>query len=182
MRSTSQIVDRYAQALFELASEHNALFHIYGQTQALAAALQEDATPLQILNDPTLPRDLKLRAIATLGQQKHFHSLLTQTLQTMVRKNRIGMAEGMLTRFNELYAAHDGQQIAEVTTAQPLTDAQKNQIKDTLRQIIGKPAQLVEKVDERLLGGVRIRLGSWLIDDSIAARLRRLEQQLLKAA
>lgn len=182
MQNMSQVVDRYAGALFELASEQRLLPTLFGQTNMLAPQLAESGAILAYLSNPTVGKNVRVKAAESLGKKLKLHPLLIQTMQLMTRKFRSNLIVPVLKRFNALYAMHEGQQIAEVTSAVPLTSTQKENVRDSLRKLVGQTTQLEEKVDESLLGGIRIRLGSWLIDDSLAARLRRLERQLLKAA
>ena len=57
----------------------------------------------------------------------------------------------------------------------PLTQAQRNAISGAIPGATGRKVRLVEKVDPRLVGGLRVKVGSRLVDSSISAKLSRLQ-------
>ena len=104
--------------------------------------------------------------------------LTTNLLCLLAEKNRFGCFSGIIkyfrAEFNERFKLAD----ITVTSAQPLTDALREQIAAKMSQIIGKKVTLIEKVDENLIGGVIIDYGSRRYDGSVKARLSALKNEL----
>lgn len=86
--------------------------------------------------------------------------------------------DASLTRLVELAAAHRDRQVAYVTTAVPLTDAEEQQLVDRLSSRYGRQISLKVEVDPSVLGGVRVRVGADLYDGTVARRLAQSRKAL----
>ena len=79
-----------------------------------------------------------------------------------------------IAAFRSLAANYRGETTAEVTSAHPLSDAQVAELKQQLRQRVGREVSVDLNVDQSLLGGLVVRIGSQMIDSSIRTRLNTL--------
>ena len=76
-----------------------------------------------------------------------------------------------LNGLSRLNIPHDIRKI-EILSAFPLTPAQKKTIASRLSEHIGKSVELEEKVDPKLILGIRLSIGSVVIDGSLAWKLK----------
>ena len=93
------------------------------------------------------------------------------------RATRDVLAEAVpaiIRAFRQLATRHRGEQTAEVTSAHPLTEEQVVELKQQLRQRIGREVAIDLNVDPEILGGLVVRIGSQMIDSSIRTRLNAL--------
>ena len=74
-----------------------------------------------------------------------------------------------------LIADERGEMTAEVRSAKPLTDAQRANLAETLKKSVGKDVKISSTVDESLIGGLVVKVGSRMIDTSIRAKLSKLQ-------
>jgi F-type H+-transporting ATPase subunit delta len=88
----------------------------------------------------------------------------------------------MCVGYRELLARRRGEITAEVTTAQPLTDGQRDTLVQELREAMGAKVTLDTQVDASLLGGMIVKIGSRMVDSSLRTKLQRLELSLKGAA
>ena len=84
----------------------------------------------------------------------------------------------MITQFQGILAQHRGEMTAEVTSAQVLSDKQRQAIEDGLKKAMGAKVAVDARVDEDLLGGLVVKIGSRMIDSSIKTKLQQLRLSL----
>ena len=110
-------------------------------------------------------------------------SELTRSFVGVVARNRRLFAlDDMCVGYREMLARRRGEITAEVTTAQPLTDGQRDTLVQELREAMGAKVTLDTQVDASLLGGMIVKIGSRMVDSSLRTKLQRLELSLKGAA
>ena len=77
--------------------------------------------------------------------------------------------------FNALVARHKGEVTAQVTVAEQLSDARMGEIRDALHQVTGKDVQVDVDVDPSIIGGLKVKLGSRMIDASLRTKLNSIK-------
>jgi F-type H+-transporting ATPase subunit delta len=92
----------------------------------------------------------------------------------LARNGRKGQLKTIIRTFRRLAANHRGETTAEVVTAFPLKDDQIDALKAQLRTRAGRDVTIDATVDPAILGGIKIKLGSQMIDASIQTKLNRL--------
>jgi F-type H+-transporting ATPase subunit delta len=93
---------------------------------------------------------------------------------------RLDLLRGIREAVQELYDERAGLLRVVVTSAVPLAEDQRERLRQELRQKYNKEPVLTTAVDPALLGGVVIRVGDWLYDASVRARLETLRKQLIE--
>ncbi len=169
---------RYAHACFSLAREGNQLEPLAADLKALQGMLEESADLRKFLNNPTLRRADQEKALAALSEKAAFSPLTRKILGTLAHKRRLPMLAGIVAALLEEIARSKGEITAEVIVAQDLTDAQVQHIADALKKSLGQTVAVVLKKDESIMGGLIIKVGSKLIDNSVRAKLDRLHRAL----
>ena len=180
MASSYLIVQRYAQALLDLAREQGTSEQVEAELGALDGMLAENADLRRQLGNPRLGRDVTKRILADLiGDAPN--DLLRRTLMLMADKGRAGLLPEFASAYNEVAMIAAGRQIAKVASAAPLDDQMRGGLKARLEALTGKEIIISESVDESLLGGLRVTIGSRMIDGSLKRRLAVLETNMLNA-
>jgi F-type H+-transporting ATPase subunit delta len=88
--------------------------------------------------------------------------------------------EFSLARLVELTAAKRDRQVAYVTVARPLSDADEQALADKLSTLYDRPVSLKVIVDPAIIGGASVRVGSDLYDGTILRRLTAAKQAFAK--
>jgi F-type H+-transporting ATPase subunit delta len=88
--------------------------------------------------------------------------------------------DSSLGRLVELAAAKRDRSVAHVTTAVPLTDAEEQRLADRLAELYGRGVSLKVVVDPRVIGGMRVQVGSDLYDGTVSRRLAEAKTALAK--
>lgn len=172
------IADRYATALFELAREADGIDKLDSDMTALEAALADSADLRALTASPLYSRADTARAIVAVANAMNLSELTANTLGLMAQKGRLFTLDALIRQTRTRIAAHRGEVPAEVVSAAPLTDDQRARLEATLRDAAGKTVRIDSRVDESLIGGLIIRLGSRMIDTTIASRLDRLQNAM----
>jgi F-type H+-transporting ATPase subunit delta len=172
---SSGIAARYATAVFELAKDEKALAVLETDTAALDAALAVSADLTGLIASPILTREDQAAAMAAVAAKMGLSQMMTNTLALLASKRRLFVLPQMLGDIRARIAAEKGEITAEVTSARALTATQSKALAATLKASAGKEVKLKTAVDESLIGGLIVKLGSTMIDTSIKSKLSALQ-------
>jgi F-type H+-transporting ATPase subunit delta len=169
------VAGRYATALFEIAKESKALDQVEADILAVEAAMAESPELRDMLSSPVFSREDQARAIAAIAAKMGLGAAVANTLGLMAQNRRLFVVPALIAQIKALIAADRGEMTAEVTTARPLTDAQTDALAQTLKASVGKDVRLDVTVDESLIGGLVVKVGSRMIDTSLRSKLANLQ-------
>ncbi|ATX67803.1 F0F1 ATP synthase subunit delta [Roseinatronobacter bogoriensis] len=172
------IAKRYATAVFELSKESKSLKSLEADVDALEGALVESADLRNLIMSPVYSREQVTQAISAVAKKMKLSQTVSGTLGLMASKRRLFVLPQVLSALKDLLAAEKGEITAEVASAKPLTPAQEKELVKTLTERAGKKVKLKLTVDETLIGGLVIKVGSQMIDTSIRAQLAALKNSM----
>jgi F-type H+-transporting ATPase subunit delta len=180
--TSTALTRRYVTALLSAAHEKGGMTELATGARDLLCMIESSDDLQTALASPLISvkrQQLALNAVmdaAKLGQ-------VIKSFVRIVLDNRRGasLAAFLQATLAEL-ASRDGLMDAEVSVAAPLNDIQQKRLTDMLGTWAGARVQLKVKVTPEVLGGIKIRLGSIQIDDSISGKLDRLRLALLGRA
>lgn len=165
---------RYATALFELARDSKSLDTVETSLAAVLQALNQSPEFKTLTTSPLLTRTDAARGVAATAKAMGLDGTTTAFLGVLAQNRRLNQLPAVIRAFRGLASRHRGETTAEVTSAYPLSDAQVAQLKQQLRQRVGRDVAVGLSVDKSLLGGLVVRIGSQMIDSSIRTRLNTL--------
>jgi F-type H+-transporting ATPase subunit delta len=177
-QSPSGVAGRYANALFELALEENALDQVERYLSRFDQALGAVHDLYRLVKSPVFSAEEQQRAIAAILAQMEIEGLTANFLKLIAKNRRLFAAPDMIKAFRALLARHRGQTSAEVTSAVPLEEGQVRALRAALKEGLHKDVQLDRKVDATLLGGLVVKVGSRMIDSSLRTKLTRLKHAM----
>jgi F-type H+-transporting ATPase subunit delta len=175
---SSGIAARYATAIFEIALDSKKLKELESDTDALAGALEESADLRALITSPIYSREAQGRAILAVAAKMGLLDVTRNALGLMAEKRRLFVLPQLVAQLRERIAVHKGEVTAEVTSAKALTQAQSDKLAKTLKERIGKDIKIHATVDESLIGGLVVKVGSKMIDTSIRSRLNSLQNAM----
>ena len=166
---------RYAQADFELAMEKNEL-ESWQVSLGKIAGVAADVKLMALLENPKLPFDVKRDLLEErLGE---VNPLALNLACLLMSRGRLRIAGNISQQYALLLDAHYGIEHAEVVTALPLDDVDKERISSRLGEMTGHKVVIDAQVDPSVVGGFRAKVGDMLIDGSIRSRLESLRKSL----
>ncbi|MCE0505652.1 MULTISPECIES: F0F1 ATP synthase subunit delta [unclassified Roseivivax] len=175
---SSGIAERYAAAVFDLAQEANALDTLEANIDDLAQALVDSTDLRDLIHSPVYSRDTQEKAITAIASKMGLMDVLKNTLGLMASKRRLFVLPALIAQLRERIAGAKGVVTAEVTTATELSSEQSAKLAQTLKAQVGRDVEIKTTVDESLIGGLVVKVGSKMIDTSIRSKLHSLQNAM----
>lgn len=169
----------FAMALLEIGQENDSDTSLLGQLEELDRVYQENPDLVKLMDAPTVQKEQKLSVLKEL-----FGNSLNETmmhfLQVLVQHRMAGKIPQITSDFIRLYNAAHGIEVVRITSASPLDEEQKNRLKEMLEKKLNHQVELELAVDPSLIAGLRIETENATMDNSYAARLSTMKEQLQK--
>lgn len=175
---SSGIAERYATAIFEISQEGKGLSKLEAGIDDLAAALEDSADLRNVISSPVMSRADQGSVITAVAKKMKLPKELAQGLGLMATKRRLFVLPQLIAQLRALIADEKGEVSADVTSAKALTKAQSDKLSKTLKARIGKDVKINATVDESLIGGLVVKVGSKMIDTSVRSRLNSLQNAM----
>jgi F-type H+-transporting ATPase subunit delta len=185
--SPTGLAERYALALLGIVDdlrqkEPGAADRVAADLDRLFRLWREDRGFRAFIEDPRLDAGAQRRGAFAVIEKAGIGTEVRNLVGVLITNRRLGQLPAVAAAFGAQLAARRGQQTATVTTAHPLSDTQRAQITARLTEAGFSGVQLQETVDPSLLGGLVVRIGSRLYDNSIKSKLQRLQYAMKGAA
>ncbi|MFN3954995.1 MAG: F0F1 ATP synthase subunit delta [Pararhodobacter sp.] len=172
------IAQRYATAVFDLAKEGKALKALEADVDALETALDQNADLRVMMNSPVYSRDEQGKAVIAVADAMKLSPATRGTLGLMAQNRRLFAVPALLATLKRMIAEENGEITAEVVSASVLTKAQADALAASIKERVGKKVKLNVSVDESLIGGLIVKVGSKMIDTSIRSKLAALQNSM----
>lgn len=165
---------RYASALFDLAKDKGELETVDKDLKSVTsmASASEDLT--RLMDSPAFSREEKAKALRAVAEKAALSKLVSNFLATMATNGRANEIVGAAGHFDKLYAKHRGVKRAIARTAEEMSPQQRQKLEAVLAKAVGSDIELETEVEPGLIGGIQLRVGSTLIDASVASKLERM--------
>ena len=207
MAELSTLAKPYAKAAFDYAKEHNAI-NEWERFLSVASSIVDNEEFTSILNNPAISAPQKTTILMDVyTKQASGDSLLAKTLDSVAshgvdvsgvarvlgmspskalanfiaqlsEHDRLALLPQIYTQYSKLKSQELKQVDAYVTSAYPLTEAQRETLQARLAISTGSIVILHEAVDPELLGGATIKVGDKFTDGSVRGKLKQLKTQL----
>lgn len=177
-RSVSGLAGRYVAALFDLADEQKALDQVAGDLTALRALIDESADLRRLMGSPLYGRDQQVKAMGAVLAKAGVSELTRKFVLVVAQNRRLFALRGMIEGFLAELARRRGEITAKVTVARPLTAEQEKRLEETLRGAVGGKVRIDTKIDESLIGGLIVQVGSRMVDGSLKTKLQKLQNAM----
>ena len=172
------IAERYATAIFEIAKDNKNLDGLETGINDLGAALAESADLRTLIASPLISRADQQAAISAIAKKMRLSTVLKHALALMAEKRRLFVVPQLIAALRGLLAAERNEVTADVASAKALTKAQTEKLAKTLTERVGKTVTINATVDESLIGGLVVKVGSKMIDTSIRSKLNSLQNAM----
>jgi F-type H+-transporting ATPase subunit delta len=177
---SEKVAEAYAEALFQLASENDCLDETYCDLSSVSDIFDENPGFIDLLSSPTLSKEEKLSVLNKTF--KDDGSILFDFLCLLTERNRIRCISQIKNDFRNFYNQKNGIEEVTVTSSIPLSEDERCRLIVKLQNKLSKRIKLTEKVDKSLIGGVRLKYGDTLIDNSVASRIENIAEELTQPA
>jgi F-type H+-transporting ATPase subunit delta len=177
MAASDTRVDAYADALFTIAKAENALERVEDELFKVARTLEANDQLRTTLTDAAIPVERRQGIVEDLLTQRA-HPVTTALVGFLVGVGRGKDLPDIVDAFVRQAAAARQKAVAEVRSAQPLTDDQKQRLAQALSAKTGKQVEVRVIIDPSVLGGIVAQVGDEVYDGSVRHRLNQLREAL----
>ncbi|MDA1099517.1 MAG: F0F1 ATP synthase subunit delta [Proteobacteria bacterium] len=170
----SGIAGRYATALFEIARDSGALDEVAADVADLGGMIEQSDDLDRLLRSPVIAAEDQSRGMAALLEKAGASKVVCNFVAVVAQNRRLFALRDMIRAFRAMLAAHRGEVVAEVTSAHSLNDGQLAKIKAELAAAMKTEVQVETAVNESILGGMIVKIGSRMVDSSLRTKIQNL--------
>ncbi len=168
------LAQKYAAALFDDAKAENCVDSIRRELQDLVRLSAESPEFGELLKTPLLNEKVRLNAVEAVADKLGVSALAHNFLGVLAQNGRLSLLGEIESAFSRLYDDFKGILNVRVTTAVPMDDEQTRHLTDVLASVYEKQIRLNPTVDENLIGGLTVQIGTVMADLSIKTQLQKI--------
>ena len=178
---STETANRYALALYELAKENSELETVERDIKEFLMVHNASEDLKNFIKNPTQSQSNQLNVLHKILDQMSLSKIIKNYFSVLVTKRRIFFLNTILLNFLSLVSKKRGELNASLTSSKSLTNEELKNLNTELSQAIGTIVAFDYKVDENLIGGLKMQIGSLMVDTSIKNKLKKYEQIMLEA-
>lgn len=171
----------YAQAMLQLAQARDQVDALLAELLDFVALAERDAQFEMFLTSPDIDLGARRQTVEKLFRGR-YSDLFVDSIQVLNRKDRLMLIHAVAEAYRNAHEELQGRVEVLVRSAAPLTEQARARLREVASMHTGREADLVETVDESLLGGLVLQIGDEKLDASLATKLKTLAASLLDRA
>ena len=177
---SSETSERYSRALFEVTKEVNDLEKTERDLKNFQSLVDSTLEIKNFIHNPTQSKENQNQVINLIAEKLNFSKNLKNFMFLLIEKRRIFFVEKIIDSFLKLCSQKRGEIKASLISSKELSKSEIESIGRDLSSSMGSTLKFDYKVDEELIGGLKLQLGSFMIDTSIKNKLNKYKQQMLE--
>ena len=177
---STETSERYSRALFEVAKETNDLEKIEKDIQNFQFLLDNNSEIKNFIHNPTQSKENQNNVINLLSDKLNFSKNLKNFMFLLIEKRRIFFVRKIINSFLKLCSIKRGEVEASLISSKELSETEIKNISNDLSASMSTSIKFDYKVDKELIGGLKLQLGSFMIDTSIKNKLNKIEKKMLE--
>lgn len=166
---------RYAKAVLSLASDQNTAAAVNKDMKLIAATISENLELDQVLKSGIVKSEAKKASLEQIFP--NINAISSGLFNILMSNKRIDILVDVASKYSELFDILNGKEIAQVTTAIPMTDDLEIKVLAKVKELTSKAVELENIVDESILGGFILRVGDKQYDASVSNKLNKLKRE-----
>ena len=178
---STETANRYALALYELAEEKSELQNVEKNINELLETYNTNEILKNFIKDPTQSQLSQLQVLNKISTEMNLSEIVKNFLFILVQKRRIFFLSIIFKNFLLLVSKKRGELKASLISSKNLTSEELKNLKSEISKSLGTIINLDYKVDENLIGGLKMQIGSLMVDTSLKNKLKKYEQIMLEA-
>ncbi len=178
---TTGISGRYAFALFELIQEENdskELDKINNELSIIGDAISQSEEMLKIIRSPIYNAEEQFSAMKAVLEILNISDVLSNFIGVLCYNRRLFVLPDVINSFKEYLNQLKGKMTAKVVSSSELTNDQVKKIENTLSDSFSQEIDIDLEIDEKILGGLVVKIGSKMIDSSLLTRLKLMQSNM----
>ena len=178
---SAETSERYSRALFEVAKEDKDLEKTENDITNFISLLRNSKEIKNFIHNPTHSKENQNNVIKLLAEKLNFSKSLKNFMFLLVEKRRIFFIEKIIDSFLRLCSQKRGEVKASLISSKELSEEELDNISKELSSSTSSTIKFNYKIDKELIGGLKLQLGSFMIDTSIKNKLNKYKQKMLES-
>ena len=166
--------------MYELANDNLELVAVENNVNELLDIYSTSKELRNFIKNPTQSQSIQLKILNKISIQMNLSKIIQNFLGVLVTKRRIFYIKKIFLNFLSLASKQRGELKASLISSKNLTNEELENLSKDLSKTMGAPISLDYEVDENLIGGLKMQIGSLMIDTSIQNKLKKYEQIMLE--
>ena len=172
--------ERYARALYEIGKESSELVKIEGDIKNFKSLFENNLEIKNFIQNPTHVIEIQNKALNILSEKLNFTKNLHNFFLLLIKKRRMFFVKKITDAFLKLCSKNRGEIKASLISSKELSSNELENISSELSSSMGSTIKFDYKVDQSLIGGLKLQLGRFMIDTSIKNKLKKYKQRMLE--
>ena len=177
---STETSERYSRALFEVANEANELSKVESDIKVFQTHFDSSSELKNFIQNPTKSINAQNSVVNLLAEKLDFSKNLKNFFLLLIEKRRIFFVKKITKNFLKLCSNKRGEVKASLISSKKLSQTELDEISKDLSKSMGSIIKFDYKVDKGLIGGLKLQLGSFMIDTSVKNKLKKYEQSMLE--
>tara|TARA_B100001121_G_C18670567_1_gene613580 strand:+ start:1190 stop:1747 length:558 start_codon:yes stop_codon:yes gene_type:complete len=177
---SNETSERYSRALFEVSKESNELEKAEHDIKNFQSLYDSSLDIKNFFKNPTQSINQQIEVINLLSEKLGFSKNLKNFFLLLIEKRRIFFVKKISETFLKTCSAKRGEIKASLISSKELSKSELEEVSKALSKAMGAILKFDFKVDKDLIGGLKLQLGSFMIDTSIKNKLKKFEQAMLE--
>jgi len=178
---SSETSKRYSRALYEVSKEAGELEKNEADIKKFQSLHDNSFDLKNFIENPTNTIETQNKILNLLSEKLAFSKNLKNFFLLLIKKRRMFFANKIINSFLRLCSKKRGEIKASLISSKELTSVELESISKELSLSMGSTIKFDYKVDQDLIGGLKLQLGSFMIDTSIKNKLKKYEQKMLES-
>ena len=177
---STETSERYSRALFEVASETKEIDKVESDVRNFQSLFNSSFEIKNFIQNPTQSINTQNSVINLLSEKLGFSRNLKNFFLLLVEKRRIFFVKKISESFLKLCSKKRGEIKASLISSKELSTTELDKISKDLSKSMGSTIKFDYKVDKELIGGLKLQLGSFMIDTSVKNKLKKYKLAMLE--
>ena len=177
---STETSERYSRALFEISRDSDDLDKVENDIKDFKLIYDKNLEVRNFIKDPSQIITEQNKLVNLISDKLNFSKNVQKFLLLLIEKRRIFFVNKIIESFLRLCSQKRGEIKASLISSKELSQTELNDISTDLSKSMGSILKFDYKVDKELIGGLKLQLGSIMIDTSIRNKLKKYEQAMLE--
>ena len=175
---STKVARRYGKALFSTASQLKVIDVVERDLLFIVDLLHTHLSFRHFLYNPSISFSKKFSLIQNVFKDK-IHSVTFHVLGLLLEKRRIVELKGICHEFIALRRRREHIAFAEITSAHPLSTADRTKLIKKLESKLGKKVEPEFHVNPKLIAGIKVSCENFIWNSTLEDAIKRLRESTL---
>ena len=177
---SSEISQRYALALYELSKERNKTDEFTTNIISFIKVFNSNENLRNFVKDPTYSSEDQKKIFEKVLNIMNLNKIVKNFFTLLIIKKRIFFIDKIIDEFLKIVSFKKGEISAKLISSKKIDEKTLLEIEKEISENMKGSIKLNYKIDESLIGGIVLQVGSLMIDTSIKSKLQKYKKTMIE--